>query len=88
MTQFNSATGVLEGPALIERANGDVEVGNYKKNRQHGIWRVKQLDGSSNTIIYDMGKLVKKSYTERKEESVISRAGTVNSNTNLSEKLR
>jgi len=28
-TQFTSVNGVLQGPALIERSNGRVEVGNY-----------------------------------------------------------
>lgn len=32
-TQFTSVQGQLHGPALIERADGRVEVGNYVKNK-------------------------------------------------------
>ena len=29
-TQFTSVNGALEGPALIERADGRIDIGNYK----------------------------------------------------------
>lgn len=44
-TQFTSLSGVLQGPALVERANGIVEVGNYEQNKRHGVWRFRKPDG-------------------------------------------
>lgn len=51
--------GVLQGPALVERANGIVEVGNYEQNKRHGVWRFRRPDGQPPmTRIFEHGKVV------------------------------
>lgn len=59
-TQFTSAEGVLEGPALIERADGRRDIGNYKKDKQDGIWRYKHLDGKAEVVVFSKGKVKEK----------------------------
>ena len=57
ITQFTSENGKLEGPALIERSDGRRDIGNYKKDRQDGIWRFKQMDGTTEVVVYSKGKI-------------------------------
>jgi len=57
-TQFTSQQGVLHGPALIERADGRVEIGTYKRDRQDGVWRYRLIDGSTETKTFAKGKAV------------------------------
>ena len=59
-TQFTSHKGELEGPALIERADGRVEVGNYLGDKQDGQWRYKYINGTQDTITFQDGKQIKK----------------------------
>lgn len=59
-TQFTSNMGELEGPALIERADGRVEVGNYHGDKQEGLWKYKYLNGTQDAIKFQNGKPMKK----------------------------
>ena len=58
-TQLTSVNGVLQGPALVERATGMVEVGSYEQNKRHGVWRFRRPDGQpAMTRIFEHGKVV------------------------------
>ena len=63
-TQFTSVQGILEGPALIERADGRRDVGIYKRDKQDGVWKYKKIDGQIENVVFKKGKVVeqKKSY--------------------------
>lgn len=58
-TQFTSQLGRLNGPALIERADGRVEIGNYVNDKKEGLWKNKYLNGTADTTTYRNGKAVK-----------------------------
>lgn len=60
ITQFTSQQGRLNGPALIERADGRVEIGSYKNDKQYGVWRYRLIDGSTETKTFVNGKPVRK----------------------------
>ena len=68
--QFTAKMGDLEGPALIERADGRVEVGNYLNNMQDGPWKYKYVDGSSETTLFTKGKPEKKAMSTKGSNKV------------------
>jgi hypothetical protein len=45
----------LNGPALIERADKRIETGNYKSEKQHGLWRYRLKDGKIDQVQFNMG---------------------------------
>lgn len=51
-TQFTSSNGVLEGPALVERADGRRDVGVYKNDKQDGVWKYKYLNGRIDCVVF------------------------------------
>jgi len=59
-TSFTSANGALNGPAVMERATGKVESGNYVKDQQHGEWKSTYINGKEEKDYYSKGKLLSK----------------------------
>ena len=50
----------MNGPAIIERATGKVEAGNYVKDLQHGEWKSTLINGTEEKEFYSKGKLLTK----------------------------
>jgi antitoxin component YwqK of YwqJK toxin-antitoxin module len=53
---FTCINSKINGPALIEKANGKVETGSYLNDQQVGEWKNKYLDGKTETEFYVKGK--------------------------------
>lgn len=51
---------MLEGPALIERADGRRDIGVYKNDKQDGVWKYKLLNGQIENVVFSKGKEVEK----------------------------
>ena len=43
---------------MIERADQRIEIGNYKDEKQNGVWRYRYNDGRIETVNFNMGVLV------------------------------
>ena len=48
--------GVLNGPAVLEKPDQTVEMGEYKNNRMDGIWRIRKPNGDNSTKTYFNGE--------------------------------
>ena len=59
--QFTSEDSVIQGPGLIERANGCVEIGVYKDDQQDGMWTLRFSDGHMESILFINGRPAKNS---------------------------
>ena len=51
--------GKLDGPALIERGDARIEIGNYRNDKQEGVWKYRRTDGSFESIVFKDGKKMK-----------------------------
>ena len=56
ITIFTVINAKLNGPALLEKANGTVETGSYLNDLQVGEWKHRFINGKVETVFYVKGK--------------------------------
>lgn len=76
--QYTSENGILQGQALIERADTTVEAGSYLKNKQHGIWRIRLPNGQTQQKVYQHGVIATGKTTPEGEQRQVSFSGLGN----------